>query len=164
MPIKPLLAYPNHPEFEELLNSCGSMTRQLEDLGQKLSVTLLHTGTEGNYFCRYTTLNLNNKSVVIACSSAKITDIFFVNLLKKASTTPIGKYLFAPGSEVKRQDNMHLKLINISQISQSIIIENLAKNHYQTKQQFWQRTSFFEYQLQRLRLIEILLPELDSFF
>ena len=62
---KPLLDYPNHPEFEELLNSCGSMTKQLEALGRHLSVTLLYEGVVGDHFHRYITLNLNQIPVVL---------------------------------------------------------------------------------------------------
>lgn len=163
MLIKPLLTYPKQAEFEELLNSCGSMTKQLEDLGQKLSVELLHEGIEDNYFCRYSLLRLNQRAVVIACSSADIHAEFFLALLKNANTTPIGKFLFATRSQVQRNEAMQIELVTINQIHEPQL-KNYIQQHYQTNQEFWQRKSEFNYRDQRLNLIEILLPEFTDFF
>jgi len=162
---KPLLSYPKHPEFEELLNSCGSMTRQLEDLGHKLSVTLLAECSENNNFRRYTTLNLNNTPVVVACSQTLIKNQFFYNLLKNASTTPIGKFLFS-NNQVRRLENMKIELVNQKHFQQhKIIINNIILHKYRLDQTFWQRTSIFRHSKnEQFELIEILLPELELFF
>jgi chorismate-pyruvate lyase len=162
--IKSILKYPEHPEFEELLNSCGSMTKQLEALGHKLSVTLVYEGIENDRFCRYVTLNLNQKPVVVACSSSKLQNHFFVNLLKKANTVPIGKFLFASGSMVQRIEKMELELVSPDKIKNTLLISLLNTRNYQTKQIFWQRSSTFEYMDETLSLVEIILPELDKFF
>ena len=163
MLIKPLLTYPKQAEFEELLNSCGSMTKQLEDLGQRLSVELLHEGIEDNHFRRYSLLHLNQRAVVIACSSADIHAEFFSALLKNANTTPIGKFLFAPHSLVQRKPEMQIELVTINQIHEPQL-KNYLQQHYQNNQEFWQRKSEFNYRDQRLNLIEILLPEFTDFF
>jgi chorismate-pyruvate lyase len=163
VPIKPILTYPQQAEFEELLNSCGSMTKQLEDLGQTLRVELLHEGIEDNYFRRYSLLHLNQRAVVIACSSADVNAEFFSALLKNANTTPIGKFLFAPHSLVQRKPEMQIELVKISQINEPHL-QNYLRQHYQACQEFWQRKSEFNYHEQRLNLIEILLPEFTDFF
>lgn len=161
---KPLLDYPNHPEFEELLNSCGSMTKQLEALGRHLSVTLLYEGIVGDHFHRYITLNLNQTPVVLACSNALLEHDFFTKLLQNANTTPIGKFLFANGSGVTRNSNMELDLIH-SDIINDLRLQNYFQQHkYQPEQLFWQRKSIFHCQNQQLNLIEIILPELEKFF
>lgn len=163
MLIKPLLTYPKQAEFEELLNSCGSMTKQLEDLGQTLRVELLHEGIEDNYFRRYSLLHLNQRAVVIACSSADIHAEFFSTLLKNANTTPIGKFLFAPHSLVQRKPEMQIELVTINQIYEPHL-QDYLRQHYQTDQEFWLRKSEFNYHDQHLDLIEILLPEFADFF
>ncbi len=161
---KPLLEYPNHPEFEELLNSCGSMTKQLEALGRHLSVTLLYEGIVDNCFHRYITLNLNQTPVVLACSNALLEHEFFAKLLQNANTTPIGKFLFANGSAVTRDSNMELDLIHSTIINDPRLQNYFQQHKYQLEQLFWQRKSIFHYQNQRLNLIEIILPELERFF
>lgn len=164
MLIKPLLKdYPQHVEFEELLNSCGSMTQQLENLGQQLSVKLIHEGVEDEYFCRYSLLHLNQRAVVIACSQACLSAEFFCKLLKNANVTPIGKFLFATGSQVRRDNNMDIRLITSAQISEPQLQQYLNKN-YRVDQEFWQRTSQFNYGNEELNLIEIILPEFEEFF
>jgi chorismate-pyruvate lyase len=161
--IKPLLTYPQQAEFEELLNSCGSMTKQLEDLGQQLRVELLHEGIEDNYFRRYSLLHLNQRAVVIACSSTDVSAEFFSALLKNANTTPIGKFLFASQSQVQRNPEMQIELVTIKQVHEPHL-QDYLRQHYQTDQEFWQRKSEFNYRDQRLNLIEILLPEFTDFF
>lgn len=140
------------------------MTKQLEDLGQKLSIKLIKEGIEDNHFRRYTTLNLNNREVVAACSSVRLTYPFFTDILKNANTIPIGKFLFAPGSIVRRRNDMCLELIAKSQIKPQLLQDILTGLRYRDDQAFWQRTSVFEFQNETLDLIEIILPELDSFF
>jgi chorismate-pyruvate lyase len=161
---KPLLEYPNHPEFEELLNSCGSMTKQLEALGRHLSVTLLYEGVIENCFHRYITLNLNQIPVVLACSNALIEHDFFAKLLQNANTTPIGKFLFASGSTVARDSSMELDLIHSTIINDPRLQDYFQQHKYQLEQLFWQRKSIFRCQNQQLSLIEIILPELEEFF
>lgn len=162
MPNKPLLNYPEHPEFEELLNSCGSMTKQLESLGQTLSVSLLHEGIEDNFFRRYTVLNLNHLPVVIACSGTKLNNKFFTNLLQNANTTPIGRFLFAPHSQVTRAQ-IAIESITTQQITLPHLKEFAARK-YQPDQPLWQRLSLFNYQQETMQLCEIMLPELELFY
>jgi chorismate-pyruvate lyase len=164
VPTKPLLGYPSHPEFEELLNSCGSMTKQLEALGNKLSVTLLYEGVQDGQFWRQITLNLNNKPVVLALSNCSQKDLFFSTLLKNANITPIGKFLFAANSLVTRDADMQLDLVTRAQIEFTGLGDYLKVHNYQSEQLFWQRRSSFHYRDETLQLIEILLPELESFF
>ncbi len=163
MKVKNILQYPKLIEFEELLNSCGSMTKQLESLGHKLQVTLLQEGFESGFWVRYTILSLNQQAVVIACSKAKREDMFFCSLLQQANTQPIGKFLFAADSEVKRQPKMQIKLVNYQQIAKNNL-QYYLQNNYKSNQSFWLRESCFEFKNQKLYLQEILLPELDVFF
>lgn len=159
---KPLLAYPEHHEFEELLNSCGSMTKQLENLGRTLSVSLLHEGIEDNYFRRYTVLNLNQLPVVIACSSTDLNNPFFTTLLQNANTTPIGKFLFASQSQVIRSQ-IEIELITAEQISLPHL-KDFVQRKYQPSQPLWQRLSVFNYQQETMQLCEVMLPELELFY
>ncbi|AUR52606.1 chorismate--pyruvate lyase family protein [Aquella oligotrophica] len=162
---KPLLGYPKHSEFEELLSSCGSMTKQLEEKGHHLSVTLLSEAYHEEYFRRYTILNLDNIPVVVACSQTDIKNQYFHSLLKNASTTPIGKFLFAKDSKVKRESDMAIELVTINDLQDyPILTANLLSHKYQQSQQFWQRKSLFTYNSESFELIEILLPELDLLF
>lgn len=163
MQTKHLLTYPQHSEFEELLNSCGSMTKQLEALGHKLHVELIAECINGEYFSRYTILRLNQQAVVIACSQALITDDFFYSLLANASTQPIGKFLFAANSLVVRNPNMVIESVNSKEILHQPLQQYLQQK-YQPEQQFWSRKSCFEFETQQLSLVEIILPELDNFF
>lgn len=160
---KTLLHYPRHPQFEELLNSCGSMTSQLEELGQQLTVTLLQEGIINNERWRIITLNLNDCPVILASSHCSVNAEFFCNLLKNASVTPIGKFLFAPQSRVTRDLDMQLELISRNQSKTSNLYNYLETHNYCIDQQFWQRSSTFHYQRETLKLVEILLPELESF-
>lgn len=165
--IKPFLNYPRHAGFEELLNSCGSMTKQLEALGHYLTVTLLAEEILNGNFKRYITLNLNEVPVVIACSHTATCNTFFYQLLKNASTTPIGKFLFSSqDNQVSRADNMLISQINTPGLMQQypLIASRLAKHSYQAEQLFWQRQSVFTYYQEKLELIEIILPELGMFF
>lgn len=159
---KPLLAYPEHQEFEELLNSCGSMTKQLENLGRTLSVSLLHEGVEDSYFRRYTILNLNQLPVVIACSSTALNNRFFTTLLQNANTTPIGKFLFASQSQVIRSQ-IEIELITAEQISLPHL-KDFVQRKYQPSQPLWQRLSVFNYQQETMQLCEVMLPELELFY
>lgn len=159
---KPLLNYPEHPEFEELLNSCGSMTKQLENLGHTLNVDVLHEGIENDCFRRYTILKLNTTPVVIACSSTMISNSFFTNLLKNANTTPIGKFLFAPNSQVQRAQ-IDIQQIAINDIRQPHL-QDFAQQKYQYQQHLWQRNSLFTCHHEIMELCEIILPELDKFY
>lgn len=161
---KPLLQYPLHPEFEELLNSCGSMTRQLEELGQKLTVTLLQENVTDNQRWRIITLNLNACPVIVAASHCDINAGFFENLLKNAAITPIGKFLFAKDSPVTRADNMSILSVNAAQINISTLRSYLNTHGYQPDQLFWQRQSQFNYRDQSLFLTEIILPEVELFY
>jgi len=162
---KPLMGYPEHHEFEELLGSCGTMTKQLEEKGHHLTVTLLSEEYHGQYFRRYTILNLDNTPVVLACSQTDIKNQYFHSLLKNASTTPIGKFLFAKDSRVKRESDMLIELITINELlDYPLLTDNLLSHKYQQSQQFWQRKSLFTYNTESFVLIEILLPELDLLF
>lgn len=162
MSIKQLLNYPSHPEFEELLNSCGSMTKQLESLHASLNVSLINEGVVDDKFYRHTILSLNQTNVVAACSLTAIQNSFFVTLLQNANNTPIGKFLFAKNNAVGRTQ-IEIKLVDITQISDITLRKFLNKN-YINDQQFWQRHSIFQYQNEQMELIEIMLPELERFF
>lgn len=140
------------------------MTQQLESLGQQLSVKLIHEGIEDEYFCRYSLLHLNQRAVVIACSKAHIPSAeFFCQLLKNANVTPIGKFLFATGSQVRRNKDMRIELVTTTHISEFQLQQYLNQN-YQANQVFWQRTSQFNYADEQLKLIEVILPEFEEFF
>lgn len=138
------------------------MTKQLESLGHKLTVDLIYDGFLAEDFCRNSILKLDQQPVVAASSIALKNNPFFIELLQKANSIPIGKFLFAENSMVLR-DKITTKFINnISHLPQSLVI--FLRNNYTQKQSFWQRTSRFIYQEQEMHLIEIILPGLDLFF
>ena len=156
--------YPLHDEFEEILNSCGSMTRNLEKLGHELTVNLLFEGIISGKYHRVVTLNLDVIPVVLACSTTDRSNEFFYQLLKNADITPIGKFLFAKHSGVERQEGMQLQLLKIVEIFEQKLCEQLKKYNYSPEQKFWLRQSIFNYADEKLYLSEIILPELDYFF
>jgi chorismate-pyruvate lyase len=158
----PQQTYPSHPEFEELLNSCGSMTAQLESLGHHLQVNLLTEGCEANCYYRYSLLALDQVPVVLAVSYSA--DPYFMQLLAQANTTPIGKFLFAPDSQVYRDPQMHCQLLSLTQVTPTKLQPYLIAAKYAPNQQFWQRTSRFHYHAQTLCLVEVILPNLEVFF
>ncbi|MEN9946009.1 MAG: hypothetical protein RLZZ293_395 [Pseudomonadota bacterium] len=159
-----VLNYPKHDGFEELLNSCGSMTSQLENLGHQLSITLISEIHTEKYFERYISLNLDQVPVILACSRSKISNEFFYTLLKNAHVTPIGKFLFAPHSQVKRLPHMEIKQIDALMLSNLPILKQYLTNKYHSQQQFWLRNSQFSYLTQQLDVIEIILPQVNLFF
>ncbi|MDD3266778.1 MAG: hypothetical protein PHC75_06335 [Burkholderiales bacterium] len=155
--------YPNHKAFEELLNSCGSMTRQLETIGHKLTVKLLKEGLIEDNFCRYTLLKLDNNPVILALSYTKNNNLTFIEILKNANNIPIGKFLFAKSSGISR-DSLVISKITLDELSDSLI-SNYLKTHYHDKQEMFSRKSeFISVQNEKMILIEIILPELKKLF
>ena len=153
------------PKLHELLHSYGSMTSQLEALGQEFSVSLIHEAQEGAYFRRYTYLNLNHKPVILACSSCLVQDVFFTQLLMHAKTIPIGKFLFASESAIQRLPNMQIHKLPLAAIfppQLQLILKN--SQLFEPPQSVWQRHSRFSYQTEQLEVIEILLPALEKFY
>lgn len=157
------LDYPDNNEFAELLNSCGSMTEQLKRLHYDFSVELLKTEIVDNKILRYTLLKLNNTPVIIAESSCLITDDIFFEIIKNADTTPIGKYLFAPNSEITRT-NIEIDQIKISDLNNKQTTQKYILNNYASSQQLWQRNSMFFHNMQKMSLVEIILPNICNFF
>ena len=139
------------------------MTAQLENLGQQLSISLIHEGINNQQFQRLVTLNLNNIAVVAAFSWANVDDRFFSQLLLNANTIPIGKFLFTDPSHAHRLNNMQIKQISLQQIQTLKLQQMLAASGHAPTQSFWQRSSIFAYRHEQLHLVEILLPELANF-
>lgn len=139
------------------------MTAQLENLGQQLTISLIHEEVSQQQFQRLITLNLNDIAVVAAFSYTGLNQRFFSQLLRNANTTPIGKFLFANPSKAKRLDNMQIKQAKLQQIQTIKLQEMLLASGYTPEQLFWQRSSIFSYQDEQLHLQEILLPELAKF-
>lgn len=163
MSLKTALHARMHPEFSQLLNFSGSMTQQLEALGQ-LSVNLLTEDIEQAYFRRYSILQLNNRAVIASCSSTLLTHEVFCQLLSNANTIPIGKFLFAPQTLIQRQNDMLIEPIVLGQIAYPTLAAYFKRHNYDKQQPLWQRKSTFTYQHERLDVTEILLPELKNFF
>ncbi len=155
------------------------MTANLEALGQYLSVHLLQQGHSNGQFFRATLLQLNQKNVVAAYSSCSLQHSFFSALLANANVTPIGKFLFATESLVKRNNDMQIKLYNQAELHNWLFersrcaanavdapppeehpLTSFLNSHYPLAQRFWVRHSTFAYQQEILELSEVILPEI----
>lgn len=158
---KIILEYPDHIAFNELLNSCGSMTKQLEKMGHQLTVELIYEGRVNNNFCRYTILKLDNIPVILALSQTIQNNTTFSTLLQNANNTPIGKFLFAPNSNIIRNEVI-ISQINTISITDKKLSQYIISNYNQL-QNLFQRESVFHYQDENMSLIEIILPELTGF-
>lgn len=155
--------YPKHKAFEELLNSCGSMTRQLENMGHTLTVELIKEGIIGDYFCRYTILKLDNTPVIFALSHSKLNSHKFINILKNANNIPIGRFLFAKDSQIVR-NKIAISKVFINNVS-DIIIKTYLETNYNHEQVIFSRESeFISAENEKMILVEIILPEFKKFF
>ena len=147
--------------FSILLNSCGSMTKELESIGNKFSVEILKCELVNDIYYRHVLLKLNSIAVVIATGKCSIHNQYLYSLLYNANTQPIGKFIFAENSNINRA-KIKITEILATEANSPIITTELQKN-YANAQQFWQRISKFTYQEETLILEEIILPEVGQF-
>jgi chorismate-pyruvate lyase len=151
-----------NPAFMRLLHSRDSMTANLEALGQNLSISLVQQGDTLSETFRATVLNLNQKAVITAYSSCSLKHKFFSTLLKNAATTPLGKFLFAADSAIKRNHGMQILAHSLSQLPVPLLSSFLCTSGFSQQQQFWVRYSTFSYATESLQLIEVILPQLNN--
>lgn len=152
----------NKPTINQLLDNKQSMTGQLEDLDSDLTVDVLYSGVENKKFERIVSLNLADEPVLIGVSQARQSSPYFVNILKNANTTPIGMVLFAPNSQIRR-DDMQVETIHLSSIKDIIVKEYLSELGYNYDTHIYKRVSTFRYKKQSMQLIEYILPSINQF-
>lgn len=146
--------------FNEFLYNQSSMTKQLNSLDDSLQVIILYSGMDGNNFKRISSLNLRNKPVIVGLSFAKSGNPYFVDLLKNADTTPIGKVLFAKDSGVARDPNMEVEQVYLSYISEKRVRTYIASLGYTDNDIIYKRTSIFRKDQQNMQVIEYILPSI----
>ncbi|NNM60311.1 MAG: hypothetical protein HKM04_10930 [Legionellales bacterium] len=154
---------PPPPTFSQFLYSQTSMTKQLEDLNSKLTVEILYSKMEGHRnFDRIVSLKLQNKPVIVGVSQANRDNPYFVDLLKDASTKPIGKILFSKDSGVTRDPNMRVEKINLSAISDVIVRTYMMNLGYSNQDVIYKRTSIFHKDKESMQVIEYVLPSIHN--
>ena len=152
------------PSLAQLIANKGSMTTALKSLHHDFTVQLLKTGVEDNNYVRISSLKLDGTPVLAAITSTNLNNPTFVNILKNASTTPIGQMLFAPNAQIYRRDNMQIKTIDIRFIQNSCIYTYLTKTlGYQGDRKIVVRQSQFYHQNETLDITEYILPSITQF-
>ena len=150
-------------KLSTIINNKQSMTVALKKLNNNFSVNLLYSGIESDCYKRLVALKLESTTVLVAVSSTKITNQTFLNILSSSSSSSIGLKLFAPNSQIKRDPNMDIKYIEISQISSLILQRYLISLNYKLNQTIIQRTSTFYYKNESMKLFEYILPSINQF-
>lgn len=140
----------------------ASMTEQLKHLDKDFKVILLYSGMEGSNFKRISSLNLSGKPVLVGLSLAKTGSPYFVDLLKNADTTPIGKILFAKDSGVSRDPNMEVEQVYLNYISDSTAKAYISSLGYTNSDVIYKRTSIFRKGEESMQLIEYILPSIHN--
>ena len=153
----------DNAKITAIVNNKQSMTTALKKLNNNFTVNLLYSGVESNNYKRIVDLKLSNTTVLVAVSSTKISNPTFMDILSNAQSSSIGLKLFAPNSHIKRDPNMNIQHIKVSQISSDILINHLVKLNYNLGQTIIQRTSVFYYKNESMTLFEYVLPSLNQF-
>lgn len=151
------------PTLDQLLHNKQSMTKQLESLNADLKVDVIHSEFKDNKFERVVSLKLKNNPVLIGVSEAHVSSPYFVSILKNADTLPIGKILFAKGSQVKRDKNMQIANIYSPAITDVVVKNCISKLGYDDHVIIYKRTSVFRYKNQKMQLTEYILPAINQF-
>lgn len=136
------------------------MTRQLKCLGT-MQVSILYAKMEDNNFRRISSLNVENKPVVVAMAVANRASPYFVKMLENAGTTPLGKVLFATDSKIAREPTMEVEPLYLDDIDSYTIRNYIASLAYTKHDIFYKRTSVFRKGKQYMQLIEYILPSLS---
>lgn len=150
--------------IEELINNKGSMTTALESLKHNFSVELLKNGVLSNNYVRISSLKLDNTPVIAAIVSTNVANPTFVDILRKASTTPIGKMLFAKGADIHRRDDMKIIVLTVHDIDNSIIHKYLNSLGYNDSTRIVARNSEFYHQTETMSITEYVLPSMTKYF
>lgn len=148
--------------FNQFLYNKSSMTKQLESLDNNLTVLILYSGMQDNVFKRITSLNLSNRPVIIGLSQAQTGSPDFVDILKHADTTPIGKILFAPKSGISRDPDMQVEQVYLKYIADKTVKNYMTGLGYTDNDIIYKRTSIFRKDKQTLQVIEYILPSIHA--
>lgn len=144
-------------EFMQLVSSTNSMTENLLHLGNDLRVKLIYDGVRDDKYCRDIILYLDNTPVIIASSTTNLDNQYFVNILKNANTTPIGKFLFNPKYNIAREDMQVLAIDGAKPIE-------LPYHYNPLDNGLFLRISRFTYANETFELKEVVLKSLKKYY
>jgi chorismate-pyruvate lyase len=150
--------------LEDLINNKGSMTKALESLHHNLSVELLKNGIVANEYVRISSLKLESTPVIAAIVSTNVANPTFVSILRNAATTPIGKMLFAPGSDIHRRNDMKVVVLTVHEVDNDIVHQYLNSLGYNDATHLVARKSEFYHQTETLEITEYILPSMTKYF
>ena len=155
---------PQEQTLEEFINNKGSMTVALKKLSPNFSVELLKNGVIANNYVRISSLKLDNTPVLAAYVSTNVSNQTFVQILRNASTTPIGKMLFAPGADIHRRDDMKITVMTVHEVNSAILHDYLHKIGYDDSTHIVARYSEFYHKDETLSITEYILPSMTKYF
>ena len=150
--------------LEDLINNKGSMTKALESLHRNLTVELLKNGVLANEYVRISSLKLESMPVITAIVSTNVANPTFVNILRNASTTPIGKMLFAPGADIHRRDSMKIIVLTVHDIPNEVVHKYINSLGYNDATHLVARKSEFYHQTETMEITEYILPSMTKYF
>jgi chorismate-pyruvate lyase len=151
-------------DLSSFINNKASMTVALKSLHHDFNVKLLKTGVDGYDYVRISSLNLESEPVIVAFVSTKLINSTFVNILKNAGITPIGKMLFAPKADIHRNDNMKVKVILVSDIKNNTIHSYINRIGYKDSTKIVVRYSEFYHKYEVMKIDEYILPSITKYF
>lgn len=156
---------PSQPQtLEDLINNKGSMTKALESLHHNLTVKLLRSGVLANEYVRISSLQLESTPVIAAIVSTNVANPTFVSILRNASTTPIGKMLFAPGADIHRRDNMKIIVLTVHDVENEVVHKYINHLGYNDATHLVARRSEFYHQAETMSITEYILPSMTKYF
>ncbi|MCE2706265.1 MAG: hypothetical protein LW807_04240 [Proteobacteria bacterium] len=146
-----------------IVHNPQSMTNSLKKLDHNFKVSLIYNGVENANYTRFVALELESTPVIVAISSTKLSNRTFLNILSQAHNNSIGTQLFAKNSKIKRDPNMQINNIIISQIQSKIVYDYLNNIGYKSDQTIIERISSFYYKNEDMQLTEYILPKIKDF-
>lgn len=158
-------ATPSQPQtLEDLINNKGSMTKALESLHRNFTVELIKNGVLENDYVRISSLQLESTPVIAAIVSTNVANPTFVNILRNASTTPIGKMLFAPGADIHRRDNMKIIVLTVHDVENDSVHKYINSLGYNDATHLVARKSEFYHKAETMNITEYILPSMTKYF
>ncbi len=148
--------------FIEFLYDPGSSTILLKSLPFSYSLEVLIDPYLADLVKRNVVIALNQQPVILALSYTMPENQFFANLLLMAKNSPIGERLFAAGSEVMRSE-VQVERCQVSTVEEKILATCLMRHGFKLGDEIYRRKSHFNYQHERMDLVEYILPVLENF-
>ncbi len=150
-------------KLNAIINNQQSMTNTLKDLDANFSVNIIYNAELNQHYMRIVALELKKTPVLMAVSITNSNNKIFYDILANSQDSSIGYKLFAPDSKIKREHNMNINYVYISQIDSQPLYNYLLQMGYIKNTILIERKSIFYYQQESMALSEFILPGLINF-